>query len=55
MRQPFPGPGLGIRIIGEITREKLDILREADYILRQEIASPGLIRIFGNTLRCLPI
>ncbi|HHT83911.1 MAG: glutamine-hydrolyzing GMP synthase [Christensenellales bacterium] len=42
MRQPFPGPGLGIRIIGEITREKLDILREADYILRQEIALAGL-------------
>ena len=42
MRQPFPGLGLGIRIIGEITREKLDILREADYILRQEIALAGL-------------
>lgn len=36
-RQPFPGPGLGIRIIGEITKEKLDILRDADAILRYEI------------------
>ena len=35
-RQPFPGPGLAIRIIGEITEEKLEILREADYILRDE-------------------
>ena len=40
-RQPFPGPGLGIRIIGEVTREKCDILREADAIFREEIANAG--------------
>ncbi len=41
-RQPFPGPGLAIRIIGDITQEKLDILREADAIFREEIAAAGL-------------
>lgn len=41
-RQPFPGPGLAIRIIGEITDEKLEILQDADYIFREEIAKVGL-------------
>ena len=40
-RQPFPGPGLAIRIIGDITKEKADLLREADFIFRDEIARAG--------------
>ena len=41
MRQPFPGPGLAIRVIGEITREKLDILRDADFVFRDELHKEG--------------
>ncbi|NYI05977.1 glutamine-hydrolyzing GMP synthase [Allostreptomyces psammosilenae] len=43
-RQPFPGPGLGIRIIGEVTRERLELLREADAIARAELSAAGLDR-----------
>jgi len=41
-RQPFPGPGLGIRIVGEVTAERLDLLREADAIVREELTAAGL-------------
>lgn len=43
-RQPFPGPGLGIRIIGEVTKERLDLLRQADAIAREELTRAGLDR-----------
>jgi GMP synthase (glutamine-hydrolysing) len=43
-RQPFPGPGLGIRIVGAVTQERLDVLREADAIAREELKSAGLDR-----------
>ena len=44
LRQPFPGPGLAIRIIGEVTAERLDTLREADWIVIDEIKAAGLYR-----------
>lgn len=47
-RQPFPGPGLGIRVIGEVTEDKLEILREADFIFREEIALAGLDRAINQ-------
>lgn len=51
-RQPFPGPGLAIRVIGEITKEKLDILRDADAIFRKKLHKHIWIGIFTSTLRC---
>lgn len=53
-RQPFPGPGLGIRVLGEITPEKLEIVRDSDYILREEIANAGLQREIWQYFTCLP-
>lgn len=50
-RQPFPGPGLGIRVLGEITEDKLEIVRESDAILREVIREEGLKEISGNTLQ----
>lgn len=40
-RQPFPGPGLGIRIVGEVTKDRLELLREADAIVREELSAAG--------------
>ena len=51
-RQPFPGPGLGIRIIGEITKERLDLLREADAIAREELSKAGLDRDIWRARSC---
>lgn len=53
-RQPFPGPGLGIRIIGEVTEERLHILRQADAILREEIAAAKLEREVWQYFAVLP-
>jgi len=53
-RQPFPGPGLAIRIVGEVTRERLDILREADSILQEEVRRGGLYRELWQSFAVLP-
>lgn len=53
-RQPFPGPGLAIRIIGEITRERLNILREADAVIREEVVKAGLYKEIWQSFAVLP-
>lgn len=52
-RQPFPGPGLGIRIIGEVTEEKVKIVQEADYIYREEIGKAGIDTELGQYFAAL--
>ena len=53
-RQPFPGPGLAIRIIGEVTAEKLGVLRQADAVVREEIRRAGLYREVWQSFAILP-
>lgn len=54
-RMPFPGPGLAIRIIGSITKKRLDILREADYVIVDEIRKAGLYRQLWQAFAVLPV
>lgn len=53
-RQPFPGPGLAVRVLGEITRDKLEVVRESDAILREEIKNAGLERDIWQYFTVLP-
>ena len=53
-RQPFPGPGLAVRIIGEVTAERVEILREADAVVREELAAAGLSREIWQSFAVLP-
>jgi GMP synthase (glutamine-hydrolysing) len=53
-RQPFPGPGLAVRVIGEVTRERLDILRKADAIITEEVRRAGLEREIWQAFGILP-
>ncbi len=53
-RQPFPGPGLGVRIVGEVTRERAEILRNADYVVVDEIKKAGLYRELWQSFAVLP-
>jgi GMP synthase (glutamine-hydrolysing) len=53
-RQPFPGPGLGVRIIGEVTRDKVATLQHADYIVREELRRAGLEREIWQAFAVLP-
>lgn len=52
-RQPFPGPGLGVRIVGEVTADKVRIVQDADYIYREEIAKAGLAKNLGQYFAAL--
>ena len=53
-RQPFPGPGLGVRIIGEVTPDKVETLQQADFIVREELAKAGLERQIWQSFAVLP-